>query len=56
MRYVYIAEAHYDYEGFEIIGVYMTRKDAEDACSRGRSKEFGADEYKVTKHYINGSP
>lgn len=31
---LYVAERHYDYEGFQILGVYSTKSLAESACDK----------------------
>lgn len=38
---VYIAERKYDYDGFEIIGVFSTREKAQEACDNDLRTEYG---------------
>lgn len=46
---VYIAELHYDYEGFEILGVFKDENDAKKCLEN--HKHFG-DERKITEHEV----
>lgn len=51
---IYIAERHNDYEGFDILGIFIKKEDAETCCSedvdnKGLPK---GDEYEVTKHKV----
>ena len=52
---VYIAERKYDYEGFEIIGVFQSNEDAEKACKEdvdGQGNQRG-DDYGIEKFELS---
>lgn len=52
---VYTAQREYDYEGFEIIGVFTTRAAAEACCYKDvdhRGKQRG-DRHTVEEHELN---
>ena len=49
---VYIAQAHYDYEGFSIIGVYATKEAAELAVEEKRRSGGYADSYEVEEFEV----
>lgn len=57
MNYVYIVEAHYHYEGFDVVGVYNNAHEAVSVARALRSKlqttDAGPDEVEITKHEIN---
>lgn len=52
---VYIAERHYDYEGFTIIGVFTTKKEAKKCCDYdcGCGDEHRVTDYEVEKKAVN---
>ena len=57
MNYVYIVEAHYHYEGFDIVGVYDNAHQATSVARALKAKlktiDAGPDEVEISKHEIN---
>ena len=48
---VYVAEVHYDYEGFNLVGIYTTKKKAQkalDTCGY-EGDEQSIEEYKINE-------
>lgn len=45
---VYVAKRHWDYEGFDIIGVFSNEKDANDKCL----KDMRGDYHSVECHSV----
>lgn len=62
---VYVAERHYDYEGFTIIGIFTTKEAAQACCDNDfipvRESEFPqqkrkrGDSYEVEEHELQES-
>jgi len=49
---VYVAERGCDYEGFSIIGIFETRKEAQSACDEARGGDF----YEIEEYFIGDIP
>ena len=57
MHYIYIVEAHYHYEGFDIVGVYDNAQQASSIARALKAKlktiDAGPDDVAISKHEIN---
>ena len=49
---VYIAKRHYDYEGYDILGVYSTQEAAEQRCQADTASN--SDGHSVNEYEIDG--
>jgi len=45
---VYTAEKHWDYEGFEILGIFISEREAKKCCDNNLSKSKSADGYEIS--------
>lgn len=52
---VYISRREFDHEGFQIIGVFLEKEKAHEACDKDKNSDFGkkyVDSYSVSEHEV----
>jgi len=51
---VYVAEGHWEYEGFDILGIFTTRGDAQLFLDKAIKEDRLGDSYKISEHDLRG--